>query len=144
MRGVGRHGYGSKHASGPPRRVRSAAVTLTDEIREAAAWVAGRAQHVQIDEDAIDAYARGLPSVSPPAPDLRRAPTTSARRVLPAAQRDQLRLGLVPDAEQAARALGLPHGREGAARPRPVDGAELRRSRARDRRRRSGRTPSTR
>ena len=45
-------------------------MTLTDEIREAAAWVAGRAQHVQIDEAAIDAYARGLPSVSPPAPGL--------------------------------------------------------------------------
>ena len=45
-------------------------MTLTDEIREAAAWVAGRAKHVQIDAAAIDAYARGLPSVSPPAPDL--------------------------------------------------------------------------
>jgi len=45
-------------------------VTLTDEIREAAAWVAGRAQHVRIDEAGIDAYARGLPSVSPPAPGL--------------------------------------------------------------------------
>jgi hypothetical protein len=32
--------------------------------------VAGRAKHVQIDAAAIDAYARGLPSVSPPAPDL--------------------------------------------------------------------------
>jgi len=45
-------------------------VTLTDEIREAAAWVAGRAKHVQINADAIDAYARELPSVSPPAPEL--------------------------------------------------------------------------
>ena len=31
-------------------------MTLTDEIREAAAWVAGRAKHVQINADAIDAY----------------------------------------------------------------------------------------
>ena len=45
-------------------------MTLTDEIREAAAWVAGRAEHVQINADAIDAYARELPSVSPPAPEL--------------------------------------------------------------------------
>ncbi len=45
-------------------------MTLTDEIREAAAWVAGRAKHVQINADAIDAYARELPSVSPPAPEL--------------------------------------------------------------------------
>ena len=39
-----------------------------------------------------------------------------ARRVLAAAQRDQLRLRLVPDAAQAGRAVGLPHGRGRAAR----------------------------
>ena len=80
-------------------------MTLTDEIREAAAWVAGRAQHVQIDADAIDAYARELPSVSPPAPDL-----DGADDELRAAFSLQLNAinfgsGLVPDAEQAARAV---------------------------------------
>jgi hypothetical protein len=45
-------------------------MTLTDQIRERAAWVAGRARHVRIDESAIADYARELPAVSPPAPDL--------------------------------------------------------------------------
>jgi hypothetical protein len=45
-------------------------MTLTDEIRERAAWVAGRARHVRIEHDMIEAYARELPAVSPPAPDL--------------------------------------------------------------------------
>ena len=57
-------------------------MTLTDEIREAAAWVAGRAKHVQINADAIDAYARELPSVSPPAPELDGRRRRAARRVL--------------------------------------------------------------
>jgi hypothetical protein len=43
---------------------------LTDEIREKAARVAGKATRVRIDEDAIAAYARALPAESPPAPDL--------------------------------------------------------------------------
>jgi hypothetical protein len=44
-------------------------MTLTDEIRERAAWVAAQAAHVRIEQDAIEAYARALPAVSPPAPD---------------------------------------------------------------------------
>jgi hypothetical protein len=43
-------------------------VTLTDEIREKAAWVAERATRVHIAHDAIADYARTLPAVSPPAP----------------------------------------------------------------------------
>src|SRR4051794_11963105 len=45
-------------------------MTLTDDIREACAAVAERARHVRIREDAIEAYAAGLPASSPPAPDL--------------------------------------------------------------------------
>ena len=43
---------------------------LTDEIRAGCARVAERATRVRIVEDAIEAYAAGLPSASPPAPDL--------------------------------------------------------------------------
>jgi Potential Queuosine, Q, salvage protein family len=45
-------------------------VRLTDDIRERAAWVAGRARHVRIQHDAIDAYAATLPADAPPPPDL--------------------------------------------------------------------------
>jgi hypothetical protein len=45
-------------------------VSLPDEIRAAAAAVAGRARYVRIAEDAIESYAATLPSDSPPAPDL--------------------------------------------------------------------------
>jgi hypothetical protein len=37
---------------------------LVDEIREACAWVAGRARHVRVNEDAIGAYAAALPAAS--------------------------------------------------------------------------------
>jgi hypothetical protein len=43
---------------------------LVDEIRAACAAVAGRARYVRIVEEAIEPYARTLPSESPPAPDL--------------------------------------------------------------------------
>jgi hypothetical protein len=49
-------------------------VSLTDEIRERAAWVAARARSVRIDLDAIAAYAGTLPAEPPPAPDLDGAP----------------------------------------------------------------------
>jgi hypothetical protein len=45
-------------------------MTLTDEIRAAAARVAARARYVRIAEDAIEPYAATLPAESPPAPDL--------------------------------------------------------------------------
>jgi Potential Queuosine, Q, salvage protein family len=45
-------------------------VSLTDEIRAGAAHVAERAQQVRIVDAAIEPYAAGLPSESPPAPDL--------------------------------------------------------------------------
>jgi len=45
-------------------------VGLTDDIRAACAAVAARAWHVRIHEEAIEAYAAGLPAASPPAPDL--------------------------------------------------------------------------
>jgi hypothetical protein len=45
-------------------------MSLVEEIRERAAWVTGRARHVHLDEDAVDAYAATLPAGSPPAPDL--------------------------------------------------------------------------
>lgn len=41
-------------------------MALVDEIRDAAAWVAGRARHVVVDEATIPAYAAALP----PAPEL--------------------------------------------------------------------------
>ena len=45
-------------------------MSLTDQIRDACAAVAGRARRVRIREDAIEAYAATLPAESPPAPDL--------------------------------------------------------------------------
>jgi hypothetical protein len=45
-------------------------VSLTDQIRERAAWVASRARHVRIADGAIGEYAATLPADSPPAPDL--------------------------------------------------------------------------
>jgi hypothetical protein len=45
-------------------------VTLTDDIRSAAARVAGEARSVRIVDAAIGPYARELPKDSPPAPDL--------------------------------------------------------------------------
>jgi hypothetical protein len=45
-------------------------VALTDQIRERAAWVAARARHVRIADDALGPYAAALPAHSPPAPDL--------------------------------------------------------------------------
>jgi Potential Queuosine, Q, salvage protein family len=45
-------------------------VTLTDEIRAAAARVAARARHVRIVDDAIEPYAAALPADSQLAPDL--------------------------------------------------------------------------
>jgi hypothetical protein len=45
-------------------------LVLTDEIRVACARVAAKATRVRVNEDAIDAYAAGLPAGSPPAPDL--------------------------------------------------------------------------
>jgi hypothetical protein len=45
-------------------------VTLTDDIRAAAARVAGAARHVRIREAAIEPYARTLAATSPPAPDI--------------------------------------------------------------------------
>jgi hypothetical protein len=44
-------------------------VALVDEIREACAWVAARATHVTIEEDAIPAYAVLLPASSDGEPD---------------------------------------------------------------------------
>jgi hypothetical protein len=45
-------------------------VTLTDDIRAAAARVAAEARSVRILEHAIEPYARGIPTESPPAPDI--------------------------------------------------------------------------
>jgi hypothetical protein len=45
-------------------------VTLTDDIRAAAARVAREARSVRINYDAIEPYARGLPADAPPTPDL--------------------------------------------------------------------------
>jgi hypothetical protein len=45
-------------------------LSLTDEIRAAAAAVAARARYVRIVEAAIEPYAATLPADSPPAPDL--------------------------------------------------------------------------
>ncbi len=45
-------------------------MSLTDEIRAAAARVAARARAVRIRENAIERYAHELPAESPPAPDL--------------------------------------------------------------------------
>ena len=45
-------------------------MSLTDDIRAGAARVAAAARHVQINQDAIEPYAKTLPAESPPAPDL--------------------------------------------------------------------------
>jgi hypothetical protein len=45
-------------------------MTLTDDIRTAAARVAGVARSVRIEHDRVEAYAHALPAEAPPAPDL--------------------------------------------------------------------------
>jgi hypothetical protein len=52
---------------------------LTDEIRAACARVAAKATRVRVNEDAVEAYAAGLPSGSPPAPDLAPGATDEQR-----------------------------------------------------------------
>ena len=46
-------------------------MSLPDEVRAACAEVAARARHARIEEDAIAAYAAGLPAPGPPEPDPR-------------------------------------------------------------------------
>jgi len=54
----------------PPAPPPPHSLALVDDIRSAAARVAGRARHVRIVHEAIEPYARTLPGESPPAPDL--------------------------------------------------------------------------
>src|SRR4051794_19860241 len=54
-------------------------MALTEEIRDACAWVAARARQVRIVEPAIEPYARTLPGDSPPAPDLQAGAAPEAR-----------------------------------------------------------------
>ena len=68
-----------------------------------------------------------LPAESPPAPDLAGASLEERAAFSLHAERDQLRLGLVPDAAQGAGDVGLPHRRGGAARARAVDRGRARR-----------------
>ena len=79
-------------------------VPLLDEVRATAARSPASARYVSIDLDAArDARARRRRPRSTPSATTSRAPRGRGR--LPAhARRDQLRLGLVPDAAQAARA----------------------------------------
>ena len=98
-------------------------VTLTDDIRAAAARVAAEARSVRIDEDAIEPYARDAAGRVAARARPRGRRRRDARRVQPAAERDQLRLRLVPDAAQAAGPLRLQHGRGGPARARALDRA---------------------
>ena len=121
-------------------------MALPDDVRTACAAVAAQARHVRIEEGAVAAYARTLPAdlAARARPRPRRA-RRAARGLRAPAQRGQLRLGLVPDAAQAARALGLPHGRGRAQGARALDAPRrLTRSTPPRRPRRSAaRTPST-
>ena len=97
-------------------------MALPDDIRAACAARRGAARHVRIVDDASRPTRATLPAaLAAGARPRGRRGRRGARRVLAHAQRDQLRLGLVPDAAQAARAVGLPHRRGGPARARPVD-----------------------
>ena len=115
-------GWGPRRGRGLRREARPCArssharmrggMGFCDDIRARVRPRGRRARHVRVVEEAVPAYARTLPAASPPAPDL--APGRRGRGprgVRPPAQRGQLRLGLVPHAAQAARAVGLPDGR---------------------------------
>jgi hypothetical protein len=54
-------------------------MALTDDVRAACAWVAGRARQVRIVAEAIAPYARTLPSGPSPAPDLEPGAADEAR-----------------------------------------------------------------
>ena len=54
-------------------------MALTDDVRAACARVAERARQVRIVAEAIEPYARTLPSASSPAPDLEPGATDEAR-----------------------------------------------------------------
>ena len=117
-------------------------MTLTDDIRAAAARVAREAESVRIVEDAdrglrARAARRGAADARP-----RGRRRRDAGGVQPAAERDQLRQRLVSHDPQARRAVGLPDDGGRAARPRALDGAaSCERSRARRSRARSGQDP---
>ena len=109
---------------------------LVDDIRAACAGVAARARHVRVVEAAIEPYARTLPSESPPAPDLDGASLEERAAFSLTLNAINFGSGWFPDAAQAGRALGLPHGRGRPAGARAVDGGGADRDRdARGRRR---------
>src|SRR3954451_5161723 len=87
---------------------------LVDDIRSAAAWVAGRAHHVRVEEDAIGPYARALePPAGGPSLDpelhLLDGPLEDRAAFFLTLDAGNFGSGLVPHAAQAAGALGVRH-----------------------------------
>ena len=72
--------------------------------RARARTIAARARSVRIDLDALEALEPGAAARARPRAPLPGGPGRRRRRLPPDARRDQLRLGLVPDAAQARRA----------------------------------------
>ena len=118
-------------------------MTLTDDIRAAAARVAAEARSVRIDEDAIEATRATLPAESPPAPDLEGADDETRAAFSLQLNAINFGSGWFPTLRQAAGPVGLPHGGGRAARTRAVDRARAREITREEIARRSARTPGT-
>ena len=118
----------------------AAAMALGDNVRGYGAQLAADARSVRIDLDALEALDPGRSPQLDPQRHYLEGPARRCRRLPPVARRDQLRLGLVPDAAQARRAAR-------ATSPSPWSLADRfraparvdRRAAARDAHRRAGR-----
>jgi putative queuosine salvage protein len=102
-------------------------VSLTDDIRAGAARVAARARAVRIDEDAIEPYARSLPSESPPAPDLEGADDETRAAFSLQLNAINFGSGWFPTLRKPAGLSGFRTMEAGLRRRGPWTAAELRR-----------------
>ncbi len=117
---------------------------LTDDIRAAAARVAGEARHVRIRSETIEAYAATLPAEAPPTPDLEGADDETRAAFSLQLNAINFGSGWFPTLRKPAGPVRIPDGRGRPAPPRAVDRhASCGRSPARRSRRRSAKTPGT-
>src|SRR3954468_13575945 len=100
---------------------------LTDDIRAAAALVAGAARSVRIRAEAIEPYARSLPADSPPAPDLEGADDETRAAFSLQLNAINFGSGWFPTLRKPAGLSGFRTMEAGLRRRGPWTAAELRR-----------------
>src|SRR4051812_28898987 len=102
-------------------------MSLTDDIRAQAARVAAQARAVTINHGAIEAYARSLPSESPPAPDLEGADDETRAAFSLQLNAINFGSGWFPTLRKPAGLSGFRTMEAGLRRRGPWTAAELRR-----------------